>query len=113
MLINVKSHGSTINENVEMLKPGAKLCGQAVGRFLSNPTLASSTNVILYIALTSLDNANGMFSFVLPEHGSGLESDAEEEEITLAPGDGLLWRGDCTRKSGSGHGGIVLIRRYD
>lgn len=113
MLIIVKSHGSTINEKVEMLKPGAKLCGQAVGRFLPNPTLASSSNVLLYIALTSLEKSNGMFSFLPPEQESGSEPGFEQEEITLAPGDGLLWRGDCARKSGDGHGGIMLILQYD
>jgi hypothetical protein len=113
MLINIQNHGNTIKEKVEVLKPGAKLCDQAIGRFLSNPTIASSPNVLLYIALTMLDKSNGMFSFVPPEHGSGAEPGFQEEEVILAPGDGLLWRGDCARRSGGGHGGIVLILKYD
>jgi hypothetical protein len=113
MLTIFQSHGNTINQKVGILKPGAKLRGQAIGRFLSNPTLASSSNVLLYIALTMLDKSNGMFSFVSLERVSESNSEAEEEEVTLAPGDGLLWRGDCTRRSGGGHGGVVLILKYD
>lgn len=96
-----------------ILKPGAKLRGQAIGRFLPNPTLASSSNVLLYVALTVLDKSNGMFSFRSQEHGAEPPAGSGEEEITLAPGDGLLWRGDCERKSGIGHGGVVLILQYD
>jgi hypothetical protein len=113
MLISIQSHGNTIKEKVEILKPGAKLCGQAIGRFLSNPTLASSSNVFLYIALTTLDKSNGMFSFVSPGQAPDTESDFQEEEVTLSPGDGLLWRGDCARRSGGGYGAIVLILQYD
>jgi len=113
MLTIFQSHGNTINEKVEILKPGAQLRGQAIGRFLSNPTLAPSSKVHLYVALTRLDKSNGMFSFLSLERVSDANSEAEEEEVTLAPGDGLLWRGDCTRRSGGGHGGVVLILRYD
>jgi hypothetical protein len=60
-----------------------------------------------------LDKSNGMFSFTLSEQASDNESHAQEEEITLAPGDGLLWRGDCERRVGGGHGGILLILQYD
>jgi len=113
MLTIFQSHGNIINEKVGILKPGAQLRGQAIGRFLSNPTLASSSNVFLYVALTRLDKSDGMFSFILLERVSESNSEAEEEEVTLAPGDGLLWRGDCMRRSGEGHGGVVLILRYD
>ncbi|KAM0707299.1 hypothetical protein Q7P35_005537 [Cladosporium inversicolor] len=112
MRMALMSHGNTINEKVELLKPGAKLCGQAIGRFLPNPTLASSSHVLLYIALTMLDKSNGMFSLTLPEQAS-ITASHTQEEITLAPGDGLLWRGDCERRGGGGHGGIVLILQYD
>lgn len=108
-LIESQNHANTIEDKVELLKPGARLRAQAVGRFLPNPILASTSNVLLYIALTKLDKSNGMFSFVRSEN----ESDSEEEEVILAPGDGLLWRGDCARRIGGGHGGIMLILQYD
>ena len=55
-----------------------------------------------------------MFSFLVPpEDESTPQTEWEEEEVSVEPGEGLLWRGDCVRKSGGGYGGIMLIFEYD
>lgn len=114
MELVLKNHGSNLSTEVGLLKPGAKYNDQAVGRFIPNPILTTTSHVYLYVALTRLDKPSGMFSFLVqPEDSTILQKDWPEEEVVLEPGDGLLWRGDCRRKSGGGTGGVMLILRYD
>lgn len=114
VLTTAQNHGSNLSTEVGLLKPGAKYNDQAVGRFIPNPILTTTSHVYLYVALTRLDKPSGMFSFLVqPEDSNILQKDWPEEEVVLEPGDGLLWRGDCRRKSGGGTGGVMLILRYD
>ena len=54
-----------------------------------------------------------MFSFLVePEDKSTPQAEWKEEEITLEPGEGVIWRGNCSRRRGAGHGGVMLIMRY-
>ena len=109
-----QEHRLELEEGIKQLKPGAQLRRQGVGRFRENPTLRSSPEVFLYIALTKLDKSNGMFSFLVPpEDKSTPENEWKEEEVDMKPGEGLMWRGDCVRKSGGGYGGIMLITQYE
>ncbi|KAK3615992.1 hypothetical protein LTR56_026251 [Elasticomyces elasticus] len=116
MQLILRDHESNIAKKVDLLKPGAnpKPVAQGVCRILPNLTPASFSRVVLYVALTKLDKSNGMFSFLKPpEDVSKPHTEWEEEEVVVEPGDGLLWRGDCVRKSYGGHGGIMLIFQYD
>lgn len=85
-----------------------------MGKFRPNPTLAGpSSDVIVFIALTKLEKGNGMFSFIKkPEDTSIAQSKWKEEEVVIEPGEGVLWRRDCGRRSGVGHGGAMLVIWY-
>ena len=72
-----------------------------------------SNDIRLFVALTRLDKANGMFSFLeKPEDEAIPQSEWAEEKVEIDPGEGLIWRCDCTRKAGEGQGGILIIIWY-
>ncbi|TKA60987.1 hypothetical protein B0A55_13153 [Friedmanniomyces simplex] len=107
-------HAPELDKQADLLKPGARRRSQAIAQFRPNPPLASSSQVLLFIALTKLDKTNGMFSFIeVPEDNSIPRSEWKEEEVAMEPGEGVMWRGDCERRIGDGDGGIILIILYD
>ena len=112
----MKDYGSKLEEDVNLLKPGAKSTGRPIiAQFRPNPTLSTSlSGVFLFIGLTKLEKANGMFSFLQkPEDSSIPQNEWSEEEVVIEPGEGVIWRGDCIRKSGEGHGGVMLAVKYE
>ncbi|KAK4903928.1 hypothetical protein LTR49_026520 [Elasticomyces elasticus] len=110
----LEDHGIRLDQQADYLKPGTKRRAQAIAQFRPNPTLASSSRVLLLIALTTLDKRNGMFSFLeASEDRSIPRHEWKEEQIVIEPGEGVMWRGDCARKIGEGNGGIMLMIRYD
>ena len=112
MLTYMKNHGTTLEEQANLLKPSAKRSYHAIAQFRPNPTMSKYSGVFLYIALTKLEKTNGMFLFLQRSEGDS-NSEWKEHEVVVEPGEAVMWRGDCMRKAGEGHGGIALVIGYD
>jgi hypothetical protein len=62
------------------------------------------------IAISRLNKESGMLVFSLQ---AGADSWAQQEEsVELEPGDGVVWRGGCLSRRGSGEGGLFVTIRY-
>ena len=36
----------------------------------------------------------------------------EEKDVALAPGEGVIWSGDCVGEAGTGEGGVIEVLVY-
>lgn len=114
----MEEHHSALAEQVKVLKPGAKYCGAAIGKFEPSTVVGPSGDpgrVNIFIAVTMLDRTTGMPVLLYePDDRTIPVSNWKEEEVVLEPGEGLIWKsGTYVSRRGGGHGGNLLIIRFE
>jgi hypothetical protein len=74
-----------------------------------------SGRVNVFVAVSKLDKSTGMPTFLCePDDDTTSLSQWAEEEVVLEPGHGLLWKsGVHISRLGGGHGGVLLIIRFE
>ena len=74
-----------------------------------------SGRVNVFVAVSKLDKSTGMPTFLCePDDDTTPLSQWAEEEVVLEPGHGLLWKsGAHISRLGGGHGGVLLIIRFE
>ena len=118
LFLDWKEHSLELDEQVKIFKSGAEYCGSAVGKFEPSTMVGSSGDsgrVNVFVAVSMLDKSTGMPTFLCePDDDTTPLSQWAEEEVVLEPGHGLLWKsGAHISRLGGGHGGVLLIIRFE
>ena len=76
------------------------------------PMFSSSKGLLFFlVALTSLNKENGLFCFLEGSHKQARNTPQEKwnlQQVTLLPGDAILWRPDLALMPSDGGGGKFL-----